>query len=86
MPVAKLRKVGGSVMVTLPPSVLQEARMAEGASVDVSVDAASGTIALKSTAPRYTLAELLAEVDPSLEDAEETARWLSDGPVGSEII
>lgn len=86
MPVAKLRKVGGSVMVAIPPSILEEAKISEGSEVEVTMNDREGSIALRPARPRFTLAELLAEVDLSLEDDEETKAWLADRPRGSEMI
>ena len=86
MPLARLRKVGGSVMVAIPRSILDEARIEEGSEIELTVDRDDGSIALRSTRPRYRLEDLLAEVDLNLEDGDETAAWLSGRPVGSEII
>lgn len=86
MPLAKLRKVGGSVMVAIPPGILEEAKISEGSEVEVTVDRDSGSIGLRSTKPRYTLAELLAEIDPDAKDTEEDLAWINGRAVGSEII
>lgn len=86
MPVAKLRKVGGSVMVAIPRAVLDEAKIAEGSQVELTVNREDGSIAMRAAQPRYTLAELLAEIDPNATDTDEDRAWINGRAVGSEII
>ena len=57
---AKLRKVGGSVMLTIPPAVLDELDLAADARVGVAVK--RGRLIVEPVArPRYSLDELLSE-------------------------
>jgi antitoxin ChpS len=38
------------------------------------------------TRPKYTIEQLLADCDPNAELTEEDREWLSDPPVGREVI
>ena len=80
-----LRKVGGSVMLALPPALLEVADMAAGQQVAVSVE--NGRIMVEPRQrPRYTLAELLAQCDPSAPPPEGDREWLEAPPVGRELL
>ena len=80
-----LRKVGGSVMLTVPPAMLELLHLEAGSSVGMAVDGSRLIIEAKSRA-RYKLDELLsqcnADASPSIEDAE----WAQSGSVGGEIL
>jgi antitoxin ChpS len=82
---AVLRKVGGSVMVAIPPALLDVTGMASGEQVSVSVDDGKLVIAPKAK-PKYTLEELLAQCDASAPPSEEDRAWTSSAPVGKEEI
>ena len=84
---ARLRKVGGSIMVAIPPVLLEELKLAHDSSVNLSVK--SGRIVIDpKTKPRrrYTLDELLAQCRPSRRRTKEEREWLSSPPVGRELI
>jgi antitoxin ChpS len=84
MHITNLRKVGGSVMLAVPPALLELLDLKAGAPVGVSVD--GGRLVIEaSPRPRYTLAELLGASDysgPHLEDRE----WIDAPAVGKEIL
>jgi antitoxin ChpS len=80
----KLRKVGGSVMVAIPPVVLEELGLSAGTAVDMAVK--SRRLVMESKArPRYTLDELLKQTKPSLRRNKDRA-WTSGKAVGRELI
>ncbi|MEN9362374.1 MAG: hypothetical protein RL095_3909 [Verrucomicrobiota bacterium] len=80
-----LRKVGGSIMLAVPPSILQMLHLQVGTSVGLAVD--HGRLVVEpSPRPRYSLDELLAQCDDSAEINEEDRDWLAKGPVGSELL
>lgn len=80
-----LRKVGGSVMLTVPPALLDVLHLQAGATVNLAVD--NGRLIVQPNArPRYNLAELLAQCDPSAEPSDEDQAWLNDRPAGSELL
>jgi len=82
---AILRKVGGSVMLAIPPALLDAVDLIAGNSVDVSVEA--GRLVVQPQAkPRYTLDELLSQCDPQAPMPDEDKTWLRDGPVGRELL
>lgn len=84
MATAKLRKVGGSVMVALPPSVLAELGLAAGGAVELSAD--GGSVVMRPAKPRYTLDELLTDHKKASRRLAQDKEWLSDQVVGRELI
>jgi antitoxin ChpS len=81
----KLRKVGGSVMLAVPPAVLEMLDLRAGATVSVQVD--RGRLVLEpQTRPQYTLAELLAVSDYGKPQPPEEREWVDAPAVGREII
>jgi antitoxin ChpS len=80
-----LRKVGGSVMLAVPPALLDILRLQAGAKVGIAVE--SGRLVVEpQSRHRYTLDELLAQCDPKAPRTEEEQEWLDSKPVGGEII
>ena len=80
-----LRKVGGSVMLAVPPAILDLLHLHAGATVGVSVDGGRLVIEPKPR-PHYTLDELLAQCGPAAEQTEEEREWLDAEPVGRELF
>lgn len=81
----KLARWGNSLGVRLPKAAVDAAGLAAGAEVDVVVE--GGDVRLKQPLriPRYTLAELVAEMDRlGPENRPELVDWGPD--VGAEII
>jgi antitoxin ChpS len=81
----KLRKVGGSVMLAIPPAVLDMLQMRPGAAVGLSVDAGH-LVVDPQVRPRYTLDELLAQCDASADITVEDRVWLDGEPLGGELL
>ncbi|HQT90025.1 MAG: antitoxin [Acidiphilium sp. 37-64-53] len=85
MHTTNLRKVGGSVMLAVPPALLDVLHLAAGAKVGLAVD--NGRLVVEpSVRPRYTLDELLAQCDPAADPVTEDLDWLDAKPVGSELL
>jgi antitoxin ChpS len=85
MHTTNLRKVGGSVMLAVPPAVLDMLHLQAGATVWLVVD--GGRLIVEPLPrPRYTLDELLAQCDPAAELTQEDREWLEAKPVGSELL
>ncbi len=80
-----LRKVGGSVMLAVPPAVLDMLHLEAGATVGLTVDGGR-LIVEPQPRPRYSLEELLAQCDPSAELTAEDREWIDAGPVGNELL
>ncbi|MHC1713009.1 MAG: antitoxin [Solidesulfovibrio sp.] len=85
MHTTNLRKVGGSIMLAVPPAILDLLHLQAGAIVGLAVD--NGRLIVEPTPrPRYTLEELLAQCDPSAAISAEDRTWLDDKPVGNELL
>lgn len=85
MHTTNLRKVGGSVMLAVPPVVLDLLKLNVGSKVGLSVD--SGSLLVKPLpSPRYTLDELLVQCDPSREKSPDDQAWLESKAIGSELL
>ncbi|HEY1220034.1 MAG: antitoxin [Bryobacteraceae bacterium] len=80
-----LRKVGGSVMLAVPPALLDILQLQAGAKVGIAVE--SGRIVVEPQRRRhYTLNELLAQCNPKARRGKEEREWLDSKPVGGELI
>jgi antitoxin ChpS len=80
-----LRKVGGSIMMVVPPAVLDMMHLQVGATVALAMDG-ERLIVESSSKPRYTLEELLAQCDLEAPVTEEDREWLNSGPAGRELL
>jgi antitoxin ChpS len=80
-----LRKVGGSIMLAVPPALLDILHLSAGAKVGLAVD--NGRLVVEPKArPRYTLDELLAQCDPQAELTVEEREWVDGKPLGGELL
>ncbi|MDO5102296.1 MAG: antitoxin [Lautropia sp.] len=79
-----LRKVGGSVMLTVPPALLDDLKLQAGTAVHLSTD--QDTLLVKPARPRYTLEELLQRCDGTASASAEDRTWLDNSPVGNELL
>jgi len=85
MHTTNLRKVGGSIMLAVPPPFLDQLHLQAGAKVGLVVD--HGCLVVKpNPRPRYTLDELLAQCDASVEISAEDREWIDARPVGGELL
>ena len=85
MHTTNLRKVGGSVMLAVPPAVLDMLQLRAGATVALLVE--GGRLVVEpQPRRRYTLDELLAQCDQTAEPAQEDGEWLDARPVGKELL
>ena len=81
----KLRKVGGSIMLAVPPALLDILRLRSGAEVGITVE--SGRLVVEpQQRPRYRLDELLAQCDPKAAVTKEEREWLDDKSAGTELL
>jgi len=80
-----LRKVGGSVMLAVPPAMLDQLHLKAGATVGLAVDGDS-LILKPHPKPRYTLDELLVNCDYSQPLTAEDREWIDAPPVGRELL
>jgi len=85
MHTTNLRKVGGSVMLAVPPALLDILRLQPGAKVGIAVQ--SGRLVVEpQRRPRYTLSELLAQCNAKAPRSKQERDWLNGKPVGGELI
>ncbi len=84
MHTTSLRKVGGSIMLAVPPAFLEQLHLQAGATVGLAVDHGCLVVDPKPR-PRYTLAELLAGSDYSQPQSVEDREWVDAPPVGGEL-
>jgi antitoxin ChpS len=85
MHTTNLRKVGGSVMLAVPPALLDILHLQPGAKVSIGIQ--SGRLIVEpQQRPRYTLEELLAQCDPNQRRSKEERQWISGKSVGGERI
>jgi antitoxin ChpS len=93
MHTTNLRKVGGSVMLAVPPALLDVLQLQPGAKVGIAVE--SGRLVVEPRQrPRYTLNDLLAQCDPKARRSKQSSkrgskqeqRWLNSKPVGAELV
>ncbi|MHB8254254.1 MAG: AbrB/MazE/SpoVT family DNA-binding domain-containing protein [Acidiferrobacter sp.] len=80
-----LRKVGGSVMLVVPPAFLDQLHLQAGATVGLAVD--HGCLVVNpSPRSRYILAELLVASDYSQPQPAEEREWVDAPAVGGEPL
>lgn len=85
MHTTNLRKVGGSIMLAVPPAILDLLHLHAGATVGLAVD--HGRLVVEPTLrTRYSLDELLAQCDASAEVSAEELAWRDSKPVGKELL
>ena len=85
MHTTNLRKVGGSVMLAVPPAILDLLHLEAGATVGLAVDE-NHLVVKPRPRPKYTMAELLAQCDYSQPMTPEEREWVDAPAVGRELI
>ena len=85
MHTTNLRKVGGSVMLAVPPALLDLLKLGAGARVDIGVENGRLIVAPR-TRPNYSLKELLAQCDETAPPDDGDRAWLDASPVGNELL
>jgi antitoxin ChpS len=84
MHTTKLLKVGDSVMLSIPPSILEMLHLQVGTTI--SIDVERDTLVLKpQTRKQYTLDELLEKSDYSQPLSQEEREWIDAPPIGREL-
>ena len=85
MNTAKLRKVGGSIMLSLPPALLDAMRVGAGTSVDIELK--GGCLIIRPhIRPSYSLQELLDQCDKTSRASPEDQAWDNSSPAGKELV
>ncbi|HEY7930010.1 MAG TPA: antitoxin [Steroidobacteraceae bacterium] len=85
MHTTNLRKVGGSIMMVVPPALLDVLKLKAGATVGVSV--IEGCLVIDPhPRPRYTMVELLAASDYSKPQPHDERAWVDAPATGRELL
>lgn len=85
MYITRLKKVGGSVMLAVPPAVLKTLALSTDSEVGITID--NGRLIIEpQKRPRYSLQELLAQCNAQAEMSEEDREWLDAPAAGKEIL
>lgn len=80
-----LRRVGGSVMLAIPPALLDVMEVTVGSTVGVAVE--DGNLIVEpQRRPSYSLDELIAQCDPDAPLDDETRAWIGGAPAGRELL
>jgi antitoxin ChpS len=85
MHTSNLRKVGGSVMLAVPPALLDVLRLQAGAKVGLAVERGR-LIVEPQRRRRYMLNELLAQCNPKARPGKHDRGWRNSRTVGGELI
>lgn len=85
MHVTTLRKVGGSIMLAVPPAILEILDFKAGTPVGIAIEDGRLVVAGRPR-PRYALADLLARCEPEADAPEDDRVWASSGAVGGELL
>lgn len=85
MHMTSLRKVGGSVMLAVPPTILELLQLRVGSSV--GIDVSDGRLVVDPRPRlRYSLTELLSQCDAGIDGDAEDAAWLDAPAAGRELL
>jgi antitoxin ChpS len=85
MHITNLRKVGGSVMLAVPPALLDVLHLQAGNKVGLAID--DGRLVIDPSArPHYTMAELLNASDYSAPQPPEEREWVDAPAAGRELL
>lgn len=85
MHTTSLLEVGGSVMLAVPPPLLDLLELRAGTQVTIGI--MDGRLVVEPGArPAYTLEELLAQCDETASDDAEDRAWLDARPAGDELL
>ncbi|MDV2900629.1 antitoxin ChpS [Grimontella sp. AG753] len=85
MYIARLKKVGGSVMLAVPPAVLKTLGLSTDSEVGMTIE--NGCLIIEpQKRPHYSLEELLAQCDPHAEISAEDRQWIDAPAAGKELL
>jgi antitoxin ChpS len=85
MHTTNLRKVGSSVMLAVPPALLEILKLQPGDKVGMAVE--RGRLVVEpQRRHRYSLNQLLAQCNPKAWRGKREREWLDSKPVRSELL
>jgi antitoxin ChpS len=80
-----IRKVGGSLMLAIPPVLLEILHLTAGTQVGIDID--GGKLVVTATrVPEYSLDQLLAQCHPEQPLSEDDQTWTGGTAAGNELI
>lgn len=82
----RLKKSGGSLVMTVPAAARDTLHLHEGQELTVKVEDQKLVLEPAVRRPKYTLEELLAHCDFDAPLSEEERAWLDAPPVGRELL
>lgn len=85
MHTTSLRKVGGSIMMAVPPALLDHLHLQVGTTVGLTIEQ-DRLIVQARPRPSYTLDELLAKCDETAPTSTEDRPWIDAAPIGNELL
>mgnify|MGYP005866707687 CR=1 FL=1 len=85
MHTTNLRKVGGSVMLAVPPALLEILHLRPAAHDRITVESGLHDLEPRPRT-RYTLDQLLAQCDPKHPRTREDREWTQGHPAGDELL
>jgi len=85
MHTTNLRKVGGSVMLAVPPGLLDVLSLRPGIKVGIAIERGRLVVEPRRK-PHYTLEELLAQCNPKAVRTRGEREWVSGKLVGDELV
>ena len=85
MRTAVLRQVGGSVMLAVPPALLDVLEVGSGSKVDLDIDGGR-LVVVPRRPPRYSLQELIAQCDQTAPPDDEDRAWIEGAALGRELL
>lgn len=85
MHTSRVRKVGGSAMLAIPPPLLDALNLKPGDDVVLTVDDAGHLVVAPRARPRYSRDELLAQCHPKARRTTEDRTWFGAKPAGREL-
>lgn len=80
-----LRKVGGSVMLAVPPALLKLLDLGAGGRSILRLKGGRLVVA-RQNRRRYSLSELLKECDSKAPRRRTEKAWVTEGPTGRELL
>ncbi|MEE3717051.1 AbrB/MazE/SpoVT family DNA-binding domain-containing protein [Tumidithrix elongata RA019] len=84
MHTTNLHKVGDSIVLALPPALLELLNLRSGSTVGVAID--GGKLIIEpQPKPIYSLDELLAQCDANAPITNEERTWIDVKPLGQEL-
>ena len=81
-----VRKVGGSLMLTVPPVVIKYLQIKAGSQLDWENKGDAFIVRRPRKQPKYTIEELAARCKPGGRLTKEEREWIDAPRVGREIL